>query len=408
MAIARRRRVRRPFNVTVVGCLSVVVMAALALPATAEPADPTTSQQAEELWEAKEHEAAIAAEELSEAEMVAVATEADLQTAQDSLVLATQVAAQSQQAANEAGAAAETAQLHASQYQLQVDGLVNASFNGADTSSLTAFTTSQSPEDFLDRVAVLEQVAASSKLTLDGAVAAKDASAVASANAVAADAAAQQAEQAAVDVEAHAQQMAAAAAAAKEAALAKKTDLDLKVAEFQQLYYQLSEEERAAAAAEASAAEQESAQLQTERSAALDQVAANATATGIPAPLAGAASEGSTAGQRAVEAALTRLGMAYVWGATGPTSFDCSGLTMWAWNQAGVSIPRTSRAQAGLPVIPLDQLQPGDLITYYSPVSHVAMYIGNGQIVHASNDRQPVLITTVDRGGPNPTAHRVG
>ena len=57
--------------------------------------------------------------------------------------------------------------------------------------------------------------------------------------------------------------------------------------------------------------------------------------------------------------------------------------------------------------MPLSELQPGDLVTYYSPVSHVAMYIGNGQIIHASTSSKPVYITSVTGGGPNPTGHRV-
>ena len=99
--------------------------------------------------------------------------------------------------------------------------------------------------------------------------------------------------------------------------------------------------------------------------------------------------------------------MSYVYGAAGPSSFDCSGLTSWAWAQAGVSIPRTSGGQAGLPSVPLSELQPGDLVTYYSPVSHVGMYIGNGQIIHASSPARPIYITSVSGGGPSPSGHRV-
>jgi cell wall-associated NlpC family hydrolase len=72
-----------------------------------------------------------------------------------------------------------------------------------------------------------------------------------------------------------------------------------------------------------------------------------------------------------------------------------------------VSLPRTSAGQASLPVVPLDQLRPGDLITYYSPVHHVALYIGNGQIIHASTEGVPVYITSMYRGGPYPVGHRV-
>ena len=113
------------------------------------------------------------------------------------------------------------------------------------------------------------------------------------------------------------------------------------------------------------------------------------------------------AAQTAVNAALSKVGAKYVFGASGPNAFDCSGLTSWAWAQAGKSIPRTSSGQAALPRVPLDQLQPGDLITYYSPVHHVAMYIGNGMIVHASTARKPVLVASMYYGGPSPVGHRV-
>ncbi len=88
----------------------------------------------------------------------------------------------------------------------------------------------------------------------------------------------------------------------------------------------------------------------------------------------------------AVHYALAQVGDAYVYGAAGPNAFDCSGLTMMAWAQAGVGLPHSSSAQYGSgPHIAAGALQPGDLVFYYSPISHVGMYIGNGMIVHAAN-----------------------
>ncbi|WP_370466134.1 MULTISPECIES: NlpC/P60 family protein [unclassified Streptomyces] len=86
----------------------------------------------------------------------------------------------------------------------------------------------------------------------------------------------------------------------------------------------------------------------------------------------------------AVAAARRALGKPYVWGANGPVGFDCSGLMQWAYAQAGVALPRTSQAQryAGRHV-PLSQARPGDLVTYRADASHVGMYVGNGQVVHA-------------------------
>ena len=91
-------------------------------------------------------------------------------------------------------------------------------------------------------------------------------------------------------------------------------------------------------------------------------------------------------GGPAVAYAKSKVGNAYVYGAAGPNAFDCSGLTMAAWSQAGVSLPHSSSAQySSGRHISESELQPGDLVFYYSPISHVGMYIGNGQIVNALN-----------------------
>jgi cell wall-associated NlpC family hydrolase len=106
---------------------------------------------------------------------------------------------------------------------------------------------------------------------------------------------------------------------------------------------------------------------------------------------------GTGEGTIAVQAALTRIGDPYVWGGAGPNQFDCSGLVMWAYQQAGISLPHSSQAlaQGGQPVS-MDQMQPGDLITYYSDASHVAMYVGDGMMVHASTYGQPVKVAPVN------------
>ena len=94
-----------------------------------------------------------------------------------------------------------------------------------------------------------------------------------------------------------------------------------------------------------------------------------------------------SAAQIAVAAARSVEGTQYVWGSADPSvGFDCSGLTSWAWAQAGVYIPHSSAAQySSLPHVPLGSVQPGDLIFYYSPISHVALYVGGGQIIHATH-----------------------
>jgi GH25 family lysozyme M1 (1,4-beta-N-acetylmuramidase) len=102
-----------------------------------------------------------------------------------------------------------------------------------------------------------------------------------------------------------------------------------------------------------------------------------------------------------VAAARSRIGDPYVWGAAGPHAFDCSGLCVWAYAQAGVTIPRTSQQQcaAGIPVH-RDELQPADIVVYYSDASHVALYSGNGMVVEASTYGVPVKETPLDDAGP--------
>ncbi|RBY84322.1 C40 family peptidase [Blastococcus sp. TF02A-26] len=112
-----------------------------------------------------------------------------------------------------------------------------------------------------------------------------------------------------------------------------------------------------------------------------------------PAPAASAPAP-SPAAQTAVDTAMAQVGKPYQYGGSGPDSFDCSGLTSFAYRAAGIELPRTSRDQAtvGVPVDDVYALQPGDLLFFYSPVSHVGIYIGNGQMVHASTEGQPVSI----------------
>ncbi|MFC5660289.1 C40 family peptidase, partial [Streptomyces nogalater] len=96
-------------------------------------------------------------------------------------------------------------------------------------------------------------------------------------------------------------------------------------------------------------------------------------------------------GAGAPGAARAALGRPYVWGANGPTGFDCSGLTQWAYAHAGIRLPRTSQEQrfAGRR-IPLSQARPGDLVVYRSDASHVALYAGHGQVIHAPYPGAPV------------------
>ena len=97
--------------------------------------------------------------------------------------------------------------------------------------------------------------------------------------------------------------------------------------------------------------------------------------------------------------AYAQLGKPYQWGATGPGSFDCSGLTMMAWAQAGVSLPHSSGAQSGIGRrVTQSELQPGDLIFRYSPISHVSLYVGNGQQISATHTGSTVKLQSAFQG----------
>ncbi|CAN3980244.1 NlpC/P60 family protein [Kitasatospora purpeofusca] len=189
-----------------------------------------------------------------------------------------------------------------------------------------------------------------------------------------------------------------------------KDEVQGKLAKAQQLLNTLTEQERQAlraaeekAAAEAKAkadaakaeaakaakakADAERATRDTNRS----DLSAPASAPAASAPAAAAAKPAAPAanGSRAaaaIAAAESKLGAPYVYGATGPNSFDCSGLTGWAYAQAGVSLPRTSQAQAGAGTrigSDISQAQPGDLVIFYGDRHHVGIYVGGGQVIHA-------------------------
>ncbi|UGY93617.1 NlpC/P60 family protein [Streptomyces gobiensis] len=104
----------------------------------------------------------------------------------------------------------------------------------------------------------------------------------------------------------------------------------------------------------------------------------------------------SARGERAVKYALEQLGKPYMWGAQGPDSFDCSGLTSQAWASADQVIPRTSQEQwRQLPRVPLGKLRPGDLVVYFKDATHVAMYIGDGKVVQAPRPGAKVKVSPV-------------
>jgi cell wall-associated NlpC family hydrolase len=187
------------------------------------------------------------------------------------------------------------------------------------------------------------------------------------------------------------------------AALAKRTDINQqrdaltsKIAKQKQLLAELTAAERARYLA----------QLAPVAAPAKVAAATTQIQTRIAAEPVVAKSRGANA---AVQAALSQQGKPYVWGAGGPDAYDCSGLTSWAWGQAGVSLPHQSASQQGMGTpVGRDQLQPGDLVFFGSPAYHVGMYIGNGMMVHAPTSGDVVKISPLDMMSDYSGATRVG
>lgn len=225
-------------------------------------------------------------------------------------------------------------------FRVEVDKFAGASFtSGVQLNKMSALLSGTSAQDFLDRSSALDVLANDKNqalTSLTGATAQSEA-----------------AKQQAADAQGRAQE-------AKDGAAKLVADIESRKKSLEQ---QLEELE----VAESNLSDEDNAKRKD---------TGDEPPTDISAP--------GDAAQTAVEAALGKRGSPYVYGATGPSNFDCSGLTGWAYQQAGISLPRTSKAQSVTgQAVSKDQLQPGDLVFFYSPVSHVGIYIGNGQMVHA-------------------------
>jgi cell wall-associated NlpC family hydrolase len=162
----------------------------------------------------------------------------------------------------------------------------------------------------------------------------------------------------------------------------KRSQIEAQVAEARTLYTELDKKYHEALAAQAAAA----------AAAAQSTSFTSTSSSPIPAPPAPNANV-----QAVLDAAYSAIGTPYQFGGASPeTGFDCSGFTMWAWSHAGVSLPHSSAAQyAALPHVDRSDLQPGDLLFFYSPISHVAMYVGGGRMIHSSHPGSTVGVVSV-------------
>lgn len=330
---------------TVCGALATATVTALvvlvASPASADPAPPDDASAAVQQLAELNHQAEVLTEQLHFAQDQLDARRAELDRAQ---------------ADREAAAAAGGQALAVQQeFRGRVDQLASASFQGARLTQLSALLVSDSPEDFLDQMAALDLLAAASNEAM-----ARLGDAVRQTR---------QAERAAAEATARATSAEQDAARIESDLAGARRDMDRQISVVQERLDELTEDER-------------------------DSYTDGGVTDFVPGLL-----PGSGAAATAVEAALSRQGSPYRWAATGPGAFDCSGLMVWSYRQAGVSLPRSSRAQAQEgSSVGRAQLQPGDLIFLYSPVSHVGMYVGDGRYVNAPQGGDVVKVVTVPWG----------
>ncbi|AOW92880.1 protein p60 precursor [Rhodococcus sp. WMMA185] len=272
-------------------------------------------------------------------------------------------AKQSAQREAEAAAANDQGALDAARERIEVfrpavNQLATSTYQGARTNRLFAVMTSDSPQQLLDQMSLLDIIAKDTSNQVDQFWSAtSDATRAAEASKSSADAAREAAEQ---------------AKAVSDDLQRKQSDLQAQIDQVLEAFGNLSASER-------------------------EELAGTPFPPGIdPATILAHLTPG--AGTNALRAALTRVGSPYSWGATGPNEFDCSGLVVWAYQQIGKTLPRSSQAQAsgGMPVSRED-LQPGDLVLFYDDASHVGLYAGNGNIVHASTFGVPVKVESMAR-----------
>ncbi|MFF7469527.1 NlpC/P60 family protein [Streptomyces sp. NPDC008092] len=185
-----------------------------------------------------------------------------------------------------------------------------------------------------------------------------------------------------------------------------KTTVQTKLASARELLSQLTAAEKARLAAiekqQQEAADRKAAELAKQQAAAADQEASSSSSssTSSGSSSGSGSSTYATKAAKAIAFARAQIGKPYVWGATGPGSYDCSGLSQAAWKAAGVSLPRTTYDQVNAgTTVPLSDAQPGDLVFFYDDVSHVGIYIGNGMMIHAPKPGAYVREESIYYGG---------
>jgi cell wall-associated NlpC family hydrolase len=284
-------------------------------------------------------------------QMVAEASH-DLEVVTEQLNTAKVQLDEQQAAADKAEQAVVDAQAQLDALDGQIRQIARSAYTSDGLTEIDVMLASDSAEDFLSQLGTLDAIAGHTADVLAEVSAAADA---------------------AEEAQTEADSAAAKAKKNYDEIAAQQADLESQIADYQAQYDALTAAQRTV----------------VNTAHAGQAVAAPVVSSGVVAP--------SAAAQVAVDTALAQVGDPYVWGAGGPDAFDCSGLTQYSYSAAGVALPHSSSMQSGMGVpVSVSDLQPGDLLFYYSPVSHVAMYIGNGQMVHASTSGTPVQVVSFD------------
>ena len=384
MRLSSRHPIARFVTRLVIGTLAglAVLSGSLAANVAADPADDALAKLSELSRQAEQTTEAMHSAQLDLNDKLTIQRAAEKKLADDQ-------------------AAAQAAKDRLATFQGAVNKLAAATYMGGHVDGMYAMLTAGSPQQLIDTMAVQRVMArqmatqmASFRIAGDQAAKAEEASA-----------------KSAADAKSAAEQ----AAAVRASLQSKQSQLQVQIAVVKSQYVSLSPGQRTALADPGPAPQ--GAPLP-------GPPAPDALPPGAPPP-DGAQAPGDApppagmfpgmpgqppgGGDRAtvVQAALTQVGSAYSWGGAAPGGFDCSGLVMWAFQQAGIALPHSSQALAhgGEPVA-LSDLQPGDVLTFYSDASHAGIYIGDGMMVHSSTYGVPVRVVPMNSSGPIYDARR--
>lgn len=288
-------------------------------------------------------------------------------------------------------AAVDGAKARLAAFQGAVNKLAAATYMGGRVDGMEAMLTAQSPQGLIDKLAVQRLMATQMRTQMAGyRVAGEQAAA---------------AEQASAKSAADAKSAAEQAAAVRASLQSKQSQLQVQIAVVKSQYLALSPQQRTALAEPGPLPAGGPAPQALPPGAPPPGGQAPGEAPppgGLPGMLPGGGDRGTV-----VQAALTQVGAPYAWGGAAPGGFDCSGLVMWAFQQAGISLPHSSQALAhgGQPVA-LSDLQPGDVLTFYSDASHAGIYVGDGMMIHSSTYGVPVRVVPMNSSGPIYDARR--